>query len=154
VILELKASPLARPQLVVDASVSLKWVFDDEEHVAHAIALREDGLSGRFQMIVPHLWQYEVANGVVVGVRRGRVLPDQGALAISSLQALGIPSLTPDFLDCYQLALRYRIALYDASYLALAAELGAEFWTGDRKFFDAVAPDLSLVKWIGSYDLA
>ncbi len=59
---------------VVDASVSLKWALDDEDQVAQAVALRDAAVfERRFEMLAPSLWVYEVVNGVVVAVRRGRI---------------------------------------------------------------------------------
>lgn len=52
---------------------------------------------------------------------------------------------------CYQIADRYKIATYDAAYLALAAALKTEFWTGDNKLYRAVSPLLPYVRWIGDY---
>ena len=38
---------------------------------------------------------------------------------------------------------------YDAQYLAVAAALGCELWTADRRLVNAVAGQLSWVRWIG-----
>lgn len=39
-------------------------------------------------------------------------------------------------------------ATYDAHYLALADQLGAEFWTTDRKLVRAVQPSLPWVRLV------
>lgn len=50
-----------------------------------------------------------------------------------------------------EFAERFRLrAAYDAHYLALADHLRCEFWTGDRKLFNAVASELPWVRLIGA----
>lgn len=143
--------PGRRSYIVVDASVSLKWVLDDEDCVDSATALRDDGLRGRFRMVVPSLWHYEITNGVLVAVRRGRLPSTEGAQAVSSLLDLGLQSIDLKMDGCYQIADRYKVATYDAAYLTLSAALDAEFWTGDNRLYRAVSSTLPFVRWIGDY---
>lgn len=42
-------------------------------------------------------------------------------------------------------------AVYDAIYLALADQLGYEFWTADRRLIRIVAGKLDNVRWIGDF---
>jgi predicted nucleic acid-binding protein len=144
-------SPARAAYLVVDASVSLKWALDDEENMEEALALRDDGIRGRFLMVAPSLWLYEVANGLITATRRGRVPLEAGRELLSNLTLVGVRFSDPEIEDCYEAALRHGVALYDAVYLALAEALGAPLWTGDRKFFDKVKPGSTFVRWIGDY---
>ncbi len=139
------------PYSVVDSSVAMKWVLDDEDAVAEAVALRDDALAGRLEMVAPSLWQYEVTNGLATGVRRGRLSSEQGAEAIRHLLALGVRMADPEAANVYQKAVDLGIAAYDAAYLALAERLGALLWTGDRRFYDAVRHRANSVRWIGDY---
>lgn len=145
--------PGEEPYLVIDASVSLKWVLDDEENVDNALALRDDGIRGRFQMVAPSLWFYEVGNGVATATRQNRVTPEQGRELLAFLATIHVRFSDCELDDCYRTALRHRIAFYDASYLALAIALGTNLWTGDRKFFEIVRADAPFVRWIGDYPL-
>ncbi len=145
-------SPDQAPYLVVDASVSLKWALDDEESTEEALALRDDGVRGVFRMVAPSLWLYEVANGLITATRRGRLSPENGSSLLSHLTLVGVAFSDPEIDECYEAALRYGVALYDAVYLALAETLGVTLWTGDRKFLTNVAKfDPSFVRWIGDY---
>jgi predicted nucleic acid-binding protein len=143
--------PEEEPHLVVDASVSLKWALDDEEHIENALALRDNGLQGQFRMVAPSLWLYEVANGLITATRRNRVTPGQGRELLGLLTAIGVRFADSEIEECYKTALRYRVALYDATYLSLAHALEADLWTGDFKFFESVRKDAPFVRWIGDY---
>ncbi len=45
-------------------------------------------------------------------------------------------------------------AVYDAIYLALAQQLGYEFWTADRRLIRFVAGKLDLVRWVGDFTVS
>ncbi len=143
----------ANGYLVVDASISLKWALDDEEWVAQAVALRDAALDGWWWMVAPSLWLFEVANGLVTAVRRRRLAAETGLQALGLLQTVGVQMADPEAGEVYEAAIRYEVAAYDAAYLALAAKLGAELWTGDRRFYDAVRDTTGFVRWIGDYPL-
>jgi predicted nucleic acid-binding protein len=137
--------------LVIDASVSLKWALDDEDVVEQALALRDDSIQRRVRMVAPSIWRYEVTNGLVTAVRRRRISEEQGFLALHHLTSIGVSFSDPDLGHCYRTALSHRVASYDSAYLALADQLGTILWTGDRKFWEAVRPVSSSVRWIGDY---
>jgi len=44
-----------------------------------------------------------------------------------------------------------RPTAYDAHYLALAEMLGCEFWTADRRLYNAVKEELPWVKWLSDF---
>ena len=52
------------PVIVPDASVLLKWSLDSfsEKDEAKALAIRQGWLAGRYRIILPSLWAYEVGN--------------------------------------------------------------------------------------------
>ncbi len=137
--------------VIVDASVALKWALNDEEYVAQAVALRDAAVrERRFEMLAPSLWVYEVANGLNVAARRGRIDGATGERALRLLLALGVRLVDPAPVDVYREAEQSGIAVYDAAYLALARALDAPLWTGDWQFYQAVQGD-PLVRWIGEF---
>ncbi|ACX51410.1 PilT protein domain protein [Ammonifex degensii KC4] len=139
-------------RVVVDASVSLKWALDDEEHVEEAVALRDSAVfERRFEMFAPSLWVYEVANGLLVAVRRGRITLEAGEKALRYFLALGVHLADPEPVDIYRCAARYMISVYDAAYLALAEQLDAVLFTGDERLYAAVQKSVPRVKWIGEF---
>lgn len=42
-------------------------------------------------------------------------------------------------------------ATYDAQYIALAEQLGCEFWTDDRRLVRQVSATLPSVRWLGDF---
>lgn len=140
----------AAAYVVVDASVALKWVLDDEEAVEQAVALRDDGVEGRLQLVAPSLWLYELANGFVSAVRRQRLKRAEGAHGLAHMRTLGVELADPDPGTTYADALRYGLSAYDAAYVALARALEAPLWTGDRRLYAAIGGAAD-VRWIGNY---
>ena len=139
-------------RLVVDASVVLKWQLIDEENTAQAVALRDDFIqTGGAEVLAPGLLLYEVANGVRMAVRRGRVSPSDAHDALTELWALGIRYLIPEPSRVLDLAFQFGLTAYDAAYLALAQEQGCPLWTADRSLFEASSSHLPWVRWLGDY---
>jgi len=111
--------------LVLDASVTLSWLFDEEqvgETEAVLDLVRETGA------LVPPLWHLEVANALLVAVRRGRMTPAQRSRRLADLGALAIDSDSGATGRCWDAALplaeRCRLTVYDATYLELALRHG------------------------------
>jgi len=136
-------------RMVVEASVSLKWVLDDEEAVVQATALRDEAIARRIEMAAPSLWVYEVTNGLVTAVRRDRLTTEWAEQVLGHLMSLGIRLADPEVEDVSEQAVRYGRVASDAAYLALANALDARLWTGDRHFFNAVKDRVGFVCWIG-----
>ena len=115
--------------MVVDASVVISWLFDDEEEPRADRALErliEDGA------LAPYLWHLETRNALLVAERRGRL----SARAVDErLDALkGLPIRTddePDLQSAFSLARSHDLSFYDALYLELAKREGAELATLD-----------------------
>jgi predicted nucleic acid-binding protein len=59
---------------VVDASVTLAWCFEDEKIPGTERLQQGD------RIIVPAHWPTEVANALLMGVRRKRIKPEQPPL--------------------------------------------------------------------------
>ena len=56
--------------LVIDASMTLSWYFEDERTPARMAVLSQVVEAGA---VVPALWRLEVLNGLQVAMRRGRI---------------------------------------------------------------------------------
>ncbi len=139
--------------VVIDASVALKWVLNDEEHVAEASALLLDQRAGLLELHAPELLGYEFSNVLWVASRQGRITPANARAAIQLFRQLGIlyHPLADVWDDAVNLAFQYQRSVYDSAYVALAQRLGVWLFTGDRRLHNALSPHLNCVRWIGDY---
>jgi predicted nucleic acid-binding protein len=106
---------------VIDASVTLSWVYTDEHSAASDALLARVAVQGA---VVPALWRLEVASALQNGVKRKRIDAAYRDSAIKKLFLLPIEidSETNEYAwtTTMQLAETHQITVYDASYLELA----------------------------------
>ncbi len=115
--LELPAAPPSG--LVVDCSVTLAWFLVDEENeLAEQILARVD----RIELWSPPIWRYELANGLAIALRRGRLTPENWKEAIreAARTPVRIDPALPGLAELAELAAAHRLTAYDAAYLELA----------------------------------
>jgi len=140
-------------RVVIDSSVALKWKLRDEETLPQADALLEDVLAGRLSLVVPTLFDYEIANALKTAVAKGRITSPEAQEALDDFRQYLIERIEfPPLQDAaFQLALKHQRSVYDSAYIALAQSLGLWFFTGDKRLFNAVGGALDSMKWIGDY---
>jgi len=107
--------------LVLDSSVTLTWYFEDERTPETLGLLRHVAQAGA---VVPALWRLEVANGLQMALRRGRITAEYRDASLSDLGSLAIATDPETDNHAWEatvrLADRFRLTLYDAAYLELA----------------------------------
>jgi predicted nucleic acid-binding protein len=111
---------------VVDASALAALLFGEPE--ADGVARQLDGA----RLVAPGLLAYELANVCLVKCRRH---PDQREALLAGYELrgrLGIQEMAVDHAAALALALTTGLTVYDASYLWLARQLGAELVTLDK----------------------
>ena len=110
--------------IVLDASMALAWLFENEGTAATDDVLRRVVVEGG---IVPSLWRLEVANAFQIAIRRRRC--DEGYADRSLRYLTELPIVTDDETDGHAwgaiktLAREHGLSLYDAAYLELALRL-------------------------------
>lgn len=120
---------------VLDASTTLSWAFDDEDDVGmQALDALDVGAA-----FVPALWPFEVANGLAVGLRRGRISASEVSTFLDELSLLDIriDGVTPSTADLVDGTIDHEVTTYDASYLLLAERSGLPLATCDRRMQEA-----------------
>ena len=123
--------------LVVDASVVVAWLFDDEDEP------RADRVLGQLVedgALVPQLWHLETRNSLLTAERRGRLSAEEVKERLDALK--GLPIATdeePDLQSAFDLARAHGLSLYDALYLELAKRENAELATLDGPLGRAAA---------------
>jgi predicted nucleic acid-binding protein len=116
--------------LVIDASIAIKWVIE-EEGTSQALTLRRTA-----RLLAPELLVAECANILWKKARRNELSREEALLAARLLQTAAIELVPTRSL----LAAATRIAIeldhpaYDCLYLALAIENDCRFVTADERF--------------------
>lgn len=119
--------------LVVDSSVAMAWCFEDERTDAADAVLARIAESGA---VANSLWPLEVLNVLVQAERRQRI--DQATRLRLARFLRDLPVAIDDetvaraWDATAALAARFRLSVYDASYLELAQRLGLPLATLDR----------------------
>lgn len=126
--------------LVLDASMTIAWLFDDDRiEAAHAV-IRRVVAEGA---IVPSLWRLEVANVLRNAVRRGRcneAYVDRSLVRLARL-AIKRDEETDDHAwgSTRTLARKEDLSLYDAAYLELAIRRRMSLASCDKALLAAAA---------------
>ena len=123
-------------RVVVDASTTLSFVLDDERDETVNFML---STLRRARMVVPAIWPYEVANGLVNAQRRRRIDEAGMAEAMQLLEHLDIEpdAAPPSIADTVQMARAQRLSSYDALYVMLAQREGIALVTRDNDMIRA-----------------
>lgn len=117
---------------VVDASVTLKWIFDEIDS-EKAIVLRKEVEGGKMMLFAPDLWVYEVVSVTTTAIRRGEN-PSRVKRLLSDIVAAR-PNLIPMVNLSKEIvlnAVKYGISSYDSAYITLAMDLGLVLVTADK----------------------
>lgn len=121
---------------VLDNSVTMRWFFGDGQPADLAFAERVLEALQTDDAVVPVTWGLEVAN--VIARAEARELVD-AARSRDFLELLEAVSIEPDpatfthaLTSTLQLARRYKVSAYDASYLELALRRGLPLATLDE----------------------
>jgi len=116
--------------LVIDASVAVKWLIE-EEGTPQALALRRVA-----RLIAPDLITAECANIFWKKVQRGELIPEEALLAARLLQAADVELMpTRSLLEAAtRVAIELDHPAYDCLYLALAVDRNCRLVTADERF--------------------
>ena len=106
---------------MIDSSVALNWVMPDEDGTLAEALMDSVSVTGA---VIPALFQIEVGNTLLVGVRRRRIAAHyvQRALDLIRQLPLDMDRSSADYVwsTTIDLAAAYGLSLYDATYLELA----------------------------------
>jgi len=138
-------------ELVLDASVVLKWYLPDEECGQEALSILEQHVAGDVALLAPTILPYEVLNALLVAERMDRIAKDVTEEAFHAFLELEInfQNSFRDYPDVLSVARSFQRSAYDASYLSLARAKNIDFVTGDKRVYNSVKDKLKWVKWIG-----
>jgi predicted nucleic acid-binding protein len=107
---------------VADASVAIGWVHPAQATKQTAAML--DAIADGATLEVPALWSLEVANALIVLVRRRKLAEDERQVGLGWLRGLRLrvdhEMSELAFSRLSELAAAYQLSVYDAAYLELA----------------------------------
>jgi len=121
--------------IVIDASVALKWVIDEEDSGAARALLADEVLSA------PDLLFVECANVLWAKARRRQIARADARAALAAIEATPIRAFPARAHAAAALAMASELdqTAYDCLYLAVAIAERATLVTGDDAFIRAVA---------------
>lgn len=124
--------------IVVDANVVFALVADDSvTSTARAIHATDA------EWVVPSLWQSEVLNALLNGVKAGHLSMETALTAVESADVMLRGRIrTCEAATILQTAHACRLTAYDATYVVLARSLGVLLVTEDKQILRA-CPDVA-----------
>jgi predicted nucleic acid-binding protein len=133
--------PIGHEGFVADASVGVSWAVSSQSSPAAAVLLEEVAAGKPF--VVPGLWMFEVANALLVLMRRKKIQPQQCARARGALGRL-YPLVDDDgprlaLYRIWEFADEFALSIYDAVYLELAQRKGLPLASRDAGLRRAAA---------------
>ena len=127
--------------IILDASVALSWLISrssPNEAITSQQALHAAMAHGA---LVPHLWIWEVMNGLLAAERHGGVTTQDGISFQADLDSLPISLDTVPLYSLrkkiFSFARTFQLTAYDATYIELAERVSAPLATFDRKLAKA-----------------
>jgi len=121
---------------VLDNSVTMRWFFGDGKPQELAYAGKVLDAMKQDNALVPATWGLEVANVIARAEYKGIVTEARSGAFLEMLEGVDIDVDSATFSqalsDTLQLARRYKLSSYDASYLELALRLGLPLATLDE----------------------
>jgi len=126
--------------VIIDASVAIKAILPNPLQ-GYCLALVQT--FAEVQPVSPALWAYETTSAISKAIHFEQLTENEGRQALEKIEALGIRLFVPDIeqnRNAFDWTLRLkRASAYDSFYLALAQALKCDFWTADKRLYNALA---------------
>jgi predicted nucleic acid-binding protein len=126
---------------VLDTSIAIKWFLEDESDRAYSLAILK-AITDDYRPAVPWLWYYEIANVIIIQVRRKRIAFEDALVYLNIIDEMAIdvdPADSFTILQLVQLARAHELTCYDAAFLELAMRLRLPLATSDQALIRAAA---------------
>jgi len=138
--------------IVPDASVLLKWAFDspDEDNRDKALSFLKAWTGGRFEIILPKLWSFEVGNVLMMK------MPEQAGEVMEIFLGYDFTEydMSPELCkETFRLMRRHSVTFYDAAYHAVAILKKGTMLTADESYCKKVK-DLKHVISLRDWDVS
>lgn len=106
---------------VVDASVTLKWIFEEEDSKKARELLRMSE-RGKIMLLAPDLWTYEMISAITTAVRRKKITVAKAEEMMRMVMKAGLKLISVNDIAerIVRISIKYDISGYDAAYIGLA----------------------------------
>jgi len=125
---------------VLDASVTLAWALPDVQSDAADALVSGIATVGT---LAPTVWPYEIASGIAVAQRRGRISTESANEALTIAMSIPIEFVHPRAHVLFDIANATGLSVFDASYLAVCQAHDLPLATFDERMRRA-ATDLGI----------
>lgn len=131
---------------VLDSSAAIQWVLPEKDS-AKAIRLRDDYHNGVHELLAPDIFPAEMLNALTKAERTKRISIGDARVLYKSIIAdtPALHSYLPLLDRAGEIASRFRVALYDCLYLALAERESCELVSADTRFVNNLRPHFPLL---------
>ncbi len=125
-------------QVIVDASVGVKWLFQEHDS-SQAISVLHRFQRGEIKIIVPEIFYLEVANTCWTKAKKKLATVKQVIDSLDRINDLSLIKYSDQELADVALenSLRFNTSVYDSLYLALAEIYLAPLITADEALYNA-----------------
>jgi predicted nucleic acid-binding protein len=122
-------------EVVLDASVVLRWAFEDETDRTGAVRVEQALREARIRAVEPPLFLLEVAAALERGMREGRIDRTQSDAVLGALDLVTFEEVDPHAFATatFRLALATGLRVPDAAYVEVAGIRRATLITADRR---------------------
>lgn len=119
--------------LIIDSSVAVKWLNSQEENdISSSDKILKDAQDGKIKLFAPELSKYEIGNALL----NKKITIPEASISLSTLFSTPITFMEMDEEEAsntFEIAYKYGITYYDASFVSLASKLQAVLVTANPK---------------------
>jgi predicted nucleic acid-binding protein len=126
-------------EAVIDASVVLRWAFEDEADRAGAVSVEQALREARLHAVEPPLFLLEVAAALERGIRERRIDRARCDAIMDALGSVSFEEVDPHGFAAaaFRLAIASGLRVPDAAYVEVARVRRAILLTADRRQLEA-----------------
>src|SRR5262249_44367450 len=136
-----------------DTSVVARWHLNNPPYVASSLAVRDDYVAGRINLIGPDNLAVEVVGAIHHAVNARYISAAVGERHVEQFWRwkIALVDTKPLTLPAYRLSIRLGCSFYDAIYLFLAESRDLPFVHADRNLKNALNGRFSQEVWVEDY---
>jgi len=126
-------------EAVIDASVILRWAFEDEADRVGAVGVEQALREARLHAVEPPLFLLEVAAALERGIRERRIGRARSDAVMGALSSVSFEEVDPHAFAAaaFRLAQATGLRVPDAAYVEVARVRHATLVTADRRQLEA-----------------